>query len=148
MSLYKAWSSNRTYASSLWGKKGQAAALPQFYNKWNRERERQQGQACHTLSYPHPWVPDGREGKGASSLSQDHEPFNRVGNWFCCLAFWSNYLQLAKFSHRMASEYFAHPFTWPLNSQSILMESFWLTFLFRLWQNFPQLCTPWYAPKR
>lgn len=99
MSLYKAWSSNRTYASSLWGKKGQAAALPQFYNKWNRERERQQGQACHTLSYPHPWVPDGREGKGASSLSQDHEPFNRVGNWFCCLAFWSNYLQLAKFSH-------------------------------------------------
>lgn len=46
-----------------------------------------------------PWPPGGRQTERDSFVNDDHAPFNRVWNWFCCLAFWSNYSKLAKFTH-------------------------------------------------
>lgn len=42
----------------------------------------------------------GRKGnKPASLVSDAPTPCNKAWNWFCCLAFWSNYSELAKCTH-------------------------------------------------
>lgn len=123
------------------------AASPQRHNTGNWGIERSHRHACHHVAR----LPAGlsMEGdKGASFVSDDHSPFNRVWNWFCCLAFWSNYLELAKFTHLHG---FRVLWTSIYMASEVSINLNWIismTSLFRGQQNFSQLYTWWYSPRR
>lgn len=122
------------------------AVLPQCYSRstWGTERQRQH--ACHSaVLFSAGLRVDGRH--TGPFVNDGHAPFNRVWNWFCCLAFWSNYSEPAKFTH-LHGLWVPGTSIYVASEQSINFNGIIaVTFLLRVWQIFPQLYPWWYSPK-
>lgn len=133
----------------LGGGRGTGGVTPMLQQTKPRyQRQRQHPATMSRCPSTPPRPPGGRQTERDSFVNDDHAPFNRVWNWFCCLAFWSNYSKLAKFTHLhdlwvlCTSIYMASKQS--INFNGILV----MTSPFGAQQNFPQLYTWWYSPKR
>lgn len=98
MSLHKApHRAGPIQVPALQGRWGAGSVTPMLSQKKPRHREAVPTcpPRCHAALR---WPLGGRE-TIKPLVNDDHTPFNRVWNWFCCLVFCSNYSGLAKLAH-------------------------------------------------